>query len=311
VKRLVKSALRRVIDFARPSLRADVDDALSQALLHSLSNEREIYAQQLQRNTVNQYLAFKSQGIAPYPKIQDAGFRVYSQFEEDGIILYVLAMIGFRTRRVVEMCCGSGDECMATNLILNHGFHGYLFDGSQQNISRAEQFFSKKKDCLLYRPVLTQGWITAENVNSLLVDSGCAGEVDLFSLDIDGNDYWVWKAIEAINPRLVVCETQDIIPSDRSLTIAYQPDFDCWSKHGAEQDYRSVSLLAMQKLFKKRGYRLIGAHRHGFNAFFLREDEGANLFPEVSIQEIHDNYWTKWGQANRWPPVKDMNWVEV
>jgi hypothetical protein len=109
-------------------------------------------------------------------------------------------MIGFRTRRVVETCCGSRDECMATNLILNHGFHGYLFDGSQENISRAERFFRRKKDCLLYSPVLTQGWITAENVNNLLVNSGCAGEVDLFSLDIDGNDYGYGKRSRRSTP---------------------------------------------------------------------------------------------------------------
>jgi hypothetical protein len=159
--------------------------------------------------------------------------------------------------------------------------------------------------------VLTQGWITVENVNDLLTRSGCAGEIDLFSLDIDGNDYWVWDAIEAINPRLLVFETQNIIPSDKSLTIEYQADFDSGSKIGAEQDFRSVSLLAMQKLCKKRGYRMIGAHRHGFNVFFLREDEGVHFFPEVSIQEVHDNFWTRWGQTHRWPLVKDMPWKEV
>src|SRR3974390_403143 len=70
--------------------------------------DRESASQQMQRSIVNQYLGFKAQGIAPYPKIQDAGFRVYSQFEEDGIILYLLSMIGFKTKRVVEMCCGTG-----------------------------------------------------------------------------------------------------------------------------------------------------------------------------------------------------------
>jgi hypothetical protein len=249
--------------------------------------------------------------IIPYPNIKDAGFGVYSQFEEDGIILYVLSMIGFKSKRVVEMCCGSGDECMATNLILNHGFDGYLFDGNKDNISRAESFFHSKKDCLLYSPFLTHRWITVANVNELLIKSGSAGEVDLFSLDMDGNDYWIWNAINAINPRLLVFETHDIIPSDKSLTIKYQENFDCRSKIGHEQDYRSVSLLAMQTLCKERGYRMIGAHRHGFNVFFLRQDEGIDVFPEVTIEEVHNNYWTRWGQTHRWPLVKDMAWQEV
>jgi hypothetical protein len=284
-------------------VRSAVEDAIS---VH-----RDSVSQQIQRNIVIHYLICKSNGLILYGNIQEAGFRVYSQFEEDGIILYILSMIGFKTKMVVEMCCGSGDECMATNLILNHGFDGYLFDGSEDNIARAKLFFRSKKDCLLYPPVLTHAWITVDNVNKMLTESGCAGEVDLFSLDIDGNDYWIWEAIEAINPRLLLFETHNIIPSGQALTIEYQEDFDCWSKIGAEQDYRGVSLLAMQKLCKKRGYRMIGAHRHGFNVFFLREDEGMDFFPEVGIEEIHNNFWTRWGQTHRWPLVKDMPWKEV
>jgi hypothetical protein len=200
---------------------------------------------------------------------------------------------------------------MATNLILNHGFDGYLFEGDPKNVSAAKEFFKRKHDCCLYPPVVTHAWITKDNVNELLTQSGCTDEVDLFSLDIDGNDYWIWDAISAIKPRLLVIETHNIIPADRSVTIEYQPDFYCWDKPITEQDYRGASLLAMQRLCKRRGYRMIGAHRHGFNVFFLRDDEGTHFFPEVSIGEVHDNDWTRWGQANRWPSVKDMPWREV
>ena len=267
--------------------------------------------QQAQRVILNQYRAFKAQGIVPYRQIKDAGFRVYSEFEEDGIALYVLSMIGFKTRRVVEIGCGSGNECMATNLILNHGFEGFLFDGSARNIGAASAFFASKQDCRLHAPVLKQAWITVDNVNDLLRGSGCQGEVDMFSLDIDGNDYWIWQAIDVINPRLLLFETHDIIPATESLTIPYQPDFDVWSKPLPEQDFRSVSLLAMSKLCRQRGYRPIGSHRYGFNIFFLRNDEGLDCFPEVPLEEIHDNPHTRWGRETRWPLVKDMPWVKV
>jgi hypothetical protein len=260
MRRIAKRVLRPAYEVARRLIREAAREAL----------DHDSVSQQVQRNIVNQYQSFKMTGILPYTKIRDAGFRVYSEFEEDGIILYVLSMIGFKTRRVVEMCCGAANECMATNLILNHGFDGYLFDGNQENIRAANEFFGRKHDCLLYPPVVTHAWITKDNVNELLTQSGCTGEVDLFSLDMDGNDYWIWDAIRAINPRLLVFETQNIIPADRSLTIEYRPDFYCWDKPIAEQDYRGVSLLAMQRLCKRRGYRMIGAHRHGFNVFFLR-----------------------------------------
>ena len=280
-------------------------------LTDGFTSDNESLSQQVQRNIVTQYLLAKKQGLALYPTLYESGFRVYSEFEEDGMILYVLAIIGFKNKKVVEMCCGAGRECMASNLILNHGFDGYLFDGDRTNVELARRFFGSKKDCLLYTPVLTNSWITTDNVNNLLLDAGCAGEVDVFSLDIDGNDYWIWQAIDVLKPRLFVCETHNVIPSDQSLTIEYRPDFDCQSKVGPEQDYRGVSLLAMVRLCKDKGYRLIGAHRHGFNAFFLREDEGRDLFPEVSIEEVHNNYWTKLAQSKRWPLVRDMRWVKV
>jgi hypothetical protein len=302
MKSIVRRAMRPAYELARHLIREAAIEA---------AGDRESFSQQMQRNIVNQYQSFKMTGVLPYSVIRDAGFRVYSQFEEDGIILYVLSIIGFKTRRVVEMCCGSAHECMATNLILNHGFDGYLFEGDPKNVSAAKEFFKRKHDCCLYPPVVTRAWITKDNVNELLMQSGCTGEVDLFSLDIDGNDYWIWDAISVIKPRLLVIETNNIIPADRSLTIEYQPDFYCWDKPITEQDYRGASLLAMQTLCKRRGYRMIGAHRHGFNVFFLRDDEGTHFFPEVSIGEVHDNHWTQWGQANRWPSVKDMPWRKV
>jgi hypothetical protein len=282
--------------------------------LHDLIDRNTVdeqsICQQVQRQIVTQYLLAKNQGIVVYEKLCQSGFRVYSEFEEDGMILYVLAMIGFKSKKVVEMCCGTGRESMSTNLILHHGFDGYLFDGDSDNIRLAQDFFRSRKDCLLYSPIIKHSWITADNVNDLLVDAGCAGEVDVFSLDMDGNDYWIWRAIKVIQPRLLVCETHNVIPTDLSLTIEYRPDFRCYS-NGHEQDYRSVSLLAMVKLCKEKGYRLIGAHRHGFNVFFLRQDEDTKFFPEISVEEVHQNYWTNFCQKNRWPLVKDMNWVKV
>jgi hypothetical protein len=267
--------------------------------------------QQVQRSIVNQYALSKQTGVAPYSDIKDAGFRVYSQFEEDGIILYVLSMIGFKTRRVVEMCCGDGTECMATNLILNHGFEGFLFDGSESKVCAAKAFFAGKKDCLLYQPFVTHAWITAENVNDLNINAGCKGEIDLLSLDMDGNDYWIFKALDVVQPRLIIAECNNVIPTNRSLTIEYDPNFTNPAPGGHFTAHAGMSALAMQKLCKQRGYRMIGAHRHGFNVLFLKSGEGEKFFPEVSIGQVHDNHWTRLSHESRWPKVKDMPWQEV
>jgi hypothetical protein len=266
--------------------------------------------QQLQKILINQYADCLATGRRPFPRIADAGFRCHSQFEEDGIILYVLAAIGMTTRKVVEICCGDGYECMAANLILSHGYEGFLFDGDENNTEAARRFFSSKRDCLLVPPKIKQAWISKENINELLREIGASGEVDLFSLDIDGNDYYVWEALSEIRPRLCVFETHNMVPPDLSITIPYDPGFDCWSKSGHEQQFRSVSLLAMKKLSERKGYRLIGGHKHGFNVFFMRNDIGQETFPAVEMEDVQNNSWTRF-QRGLWPLVKDMPWVSV
>ena len=273
--------------------------------------DAESINQQLQQVLINQHKANLRQGEKSYEDVSQAGFRCYSQFEEDGIILYVLSMIGMKTKKVVEICIGNGEECMATNLILNHGYQGFLFDGSEHNVEHANRFFKSKKDCLLNPPSVEAAWITKDNVNDLLRNIGAQDEVDLLSLDIDGNDYYIWEAINEINPRLCVFETHDIVPGDLSITIPYEENFNWKTKEGAEPDFRSVSLLSMKKLSERKGYRLIGAHKHGFNVFFLRNDIAQDIFPEVSIDHVHNNLWTKVGQQQRWPLVKDKPWVKV
>ncbi|MEY4806740.1 MAG: hypothetical protein RLZZ206_1129 [Cyanobacteriota bacterium] len=301
----MKAILRRVSQKAAQSISRNI------CLQLPTQSDPESLNQQIQLSIKNQWLQWRAAGSSPYNKIQEAGFRCYSQFEEDGIILYLLTMLGISCGTAIEMCCGTGDECMTTNLILNHGFKAYLFDGSQANIDAATNYFRAKKDCLLVKPELKCSWITTDNVNDLLRDLGCPEDVDFFSLDIDGNDYWVWEAISDIRPKICCFETHDIIPSDRSITIPYNPNFNCWSQPLDHQDFRSVSLAAMAKLSRAKGYRLIGSHRHGFNAFFMRNDVGQSFFPEVSVSDIHDNPWSRYGQDKRWQLVKDLGWIEV
>jgi len=257
-------------------------------------------------------------GLSPekLPRFSDVGFRCFSQFEEDGILLFIFSLIGEKTKKVVEMCVGDGTECMATNLIINHGWEGILFDGNKRLIKRGRKFFADEKLTTLYPPVLKHAWITAENVDDLLcnaldVQKTDEVEIDLFSLDIDGVDYWVLKNINVINPRVCIIETNNCIPSDLSLTVKYNPVFLCDYRNTTRRDYVSMSLRAAVKLFRDKGYRLIGSHRYGFNAIFMRNDVGTEYFPEVSIESVHAHPYTKHAQAVRWPVVKSYEWEEV
>jgi hypothetical protein len=283
------------------------EDRIDKIDLHSSFISQEI--QVLLKLKYKEYLVNRE--VSSLPTFDEVGFKAYSQFEEDGILLYIFSTIGTETKKVVEICAGDGKECMATNLIINHGWEGYLFDGSPEKVRQGQDFFSKHQQTFLRTPTFKQAWFNAENVNSILENTGAVGEVDLLSLDIDGMDYWVWQAIECIQPRVCVFETNNTIPADLSLTAKYDPNFNYLNQLPIHRDYRSASLLATQRISAKKGYRLIGSHRHGFNCFFMRNDIGQNYFPEVSVESCHDNPYTRDAQKYRWPSVRDLDWHAV
>ena len=130
--------------------------------------------------------------------------------------------------------------------------------------------------------------------------------MDFLSLDLDGMEYWIWKALECIRPRVVVCETHNVIGADKALTVPYDPDFRITTP-----DHNGASLAAMTKLAKSRGYRLVGAHRYGFNAFFIREGVGEELLPAVSVSSCLQHPYAKHAVRERWPRVRDLGWQEV
>lgn len=210
------------------------------------------------------------------PKFIDTEFRAFSQNGEDGILLYIFSLVGMQTRIAVEVCAGNGIESNSANLIVNHGFNGLLFDGDKKNIQTARDFFNHSKDTFVSPPKIVKAWITKDNINDLIEENGINGEIDLLSLDMDGVDYWIWKATNVINPRVVVVEYHEELGTD-PITVPYADNF---RKQGT---YFGASLPAFTKLAKEKGYRLVGANRQKFNGFYLRNDISPEIFPEVSV----------------------------
>lgn len=226
--------------------------------------------------------------------LRDVEFKNYSQSGEDGILMYVFALIGTTNRQALEICAGNGKECNSANLILNHGWTGLLFDGDANNIAIAREFFSTHPNTWLGpQPVVCHAWITAENINTLVTDHGMSGEIDLLSLDLDGIDLWVWQALTAVSPRVVILEIQAAWLAELSVSSPYSPHFigrwtpidDC----GGVIQYGGASLQAFVKIAKQKGYRLIGGNRLNHNVVFMREDVGTHLFPEVAPASIFTN----------------------
>jgi hypothetical protein len=216
---------------------------------------------------------------APRPAFRDVEFRCFSQTGEDGILLYLFALLGTTNRKCVEVCAGDGIECNTANLIVNHGWDGLLFDGNPKNVRRGRRFYAKCPETFVRPPTFVEAWITAENINALLRENGAEGDIDLLSLDLDGVDYWIWEAIDCVRPRVVVVECRPEWGPEKTVTVPYRPDFATGSVKWPW--YGGASLPAFVKLGREKGYRLVGAIRHGFNAFFVRDGVGEELLPEV------------------------------
>jgi len=130
--------------------------------------------------------------------------------------------------------------------------------------------------------LIKKEFITAENIESIFKKYNAPREPDLLSIDIDSNDYWIWKAIKNYKPRVVVIEYNSSIPPTESKAIKYDTNFKF-----DKTDYYGGSLLAMQKLGKEKDYTLIACNRIGVNAFFIRNDLIKNNFKIKNIKQIY------------------------
>ncbi|MEO8627508.1 MAG: hypothetical protein ABI612_05320 [Betaproteobacteria bacterium] len=115
--------------------------------------------------------------------------------------------------------------------------------------------------------------MTAENIEGLFDEGGVKSEFDLLSIDVDGNDYWIWKAIQRFNPRVVCIEYNSNLGDTVACTKAYDPN---WRWDGST--VFGASLAAFEKLGREKGYSLVGCDFLGINAYFVRDDLLESLF---------------------------------
>jgi len=229
--------------------------------------------------------------------LNHVGFRAFSQFDEDGILLYLLSIIGMTNRQAVEMAAGVGYESNTANLIINHNFCALLFERDQEVASQCQQFYQNYQDTHWNIPIrVDTTWLNAENINHAISAHGFFGEIDLFSLDVDGMDYWLLESLSVVQPRVIVLEYNAIFGADVSMAAAYEPEFSC-----REGLATGATLAAFDNLCRKRGYRLVGCNRNCLNAFYVKEELAKDIFPEISVEDclLSARYpWWKKGGAS-------------
>jgi hypothetical protein len=223
--------------------------------------------------------------------IGNAEFRVFSQWGEDGIIQYLIQRVPIERKLFVEFGVENYTEANTRFLAINNSWAGLVLDGSAEHIADI------KNDSIYWSNNIKadHAFITKDNINDLITRNGIRGDIGLLSVDIDGNDYWVWEAINCVSPRIVICEYNSLFGPTAKVTTPYDPGFVRERAHFSKVFY-GASISALSDLAAAKGYSLVAGNSAGNNVFFVRNDllgslrtvRPLDVYREAPFREFHD-----------------------
>ncbi len=201
---------------------------------------------------------------------------------EDGIISEIFNRINIDNRVFVEIGIGNGLE-NNTTFLLQQGWTGYWLEGNQNAVRFILRRFTKSISAGSLH--IKQGFVRADNVNEMLEDFGAPNEVDLLSVDIDRNTYYILEAILLnIRPRVIVTEYSALYPPPIQWQVEYMPE-KTWNR----SSYAGASLKAYESLARNFSYSLVGCDLCGVNAFFVRDDLlGDHFLPPYTVENHYE-----------------------
>lgn len=231
---------------------------------------------------IENYLAenlFKGLRYQDPKRLNKFEYQIFSQNGEDGILEEIFKRIGKKDQWFVELGAGNGMENNTTALLLTK-WQGVWLESDTHCVQQAENFFKQLIDDKTL--LVKKASVTAENIEQLFGECHVPHEFDLLSIDIDGNDYWVWKAITNYSPRVVVIEYNAILRPPIQWVMRYKP-----AHRWGRTCYFGASLKSLESLGREKGYALVGCDYRGVNAFFIRLDLVSNFFVEPYTAENH------------------------
>lgn len=226
-----------------------------------------------------------------HSKIENSGFKVFSQWDEDGIIQFLINKIDIKNKIFIEFGVENYTESNTRFLLTNNNWSGLIIDGDINNINYI------KKDPIYWASNLKacHSFITRNNINKIISDNGISGQIGILSIDIDGVDYWVWEAINNISPDIVICEYNNLFGEKIEVSVPYDDNFVRENAHFSKV-YYGASLTALYNLAKIKGYKLVATNSAGNNVFFVKNDLMSDLksltpsdvFKESTFREYHN-----------------------
>ena len=199
--------------------------------------------------------------------IQDYEFKVFSQNGEDGIIQFLVNNLNISNKTFVEFGVETYIEANTKFLLLNNGWSGLIIDGNKDAMNSISMSDLHWK----YDLKSVGAFISKDNINEIIESNGIQGEIGLLSVDIDGNDYWIFENIRCISPQILIMEYNSIFGDTHKITVPYDENFVRGNKHFSHL-YYGASIAALCDIASKKGYDLIGSNSFGNNLFFVRHD---------------------------------------
>lgn len=194
------------------------------------------------------------------------GYTVFSQWDEDGLIQFLVGRVN-PPKIFVEIGAGNFTECNTRLLSVKDHWSGLLVEIDRE---LAGEIVARNDYWKHPHKVVCEA-VHAGNVNRLLAENGCTGEVGLLSIDVDGIDYWIWRAVEAISPAILVCEYNGVFGGELRVSVPYDQGFNRFRSHYSGL-YAGASLAALVELGCTKGYAFVGTNSGRNNAFFVRHD---------------------------------------
>lgn len=215
----------------------------------------------------------------PFPHM----WNVFTQEGEDGILLHLFLTIGTTNKQFIDIGSNDGINSNCANLALHHEWNGLFIDADKKALQRGVYIYRSflKEAAGLFR--FMEKMVTPETIDNLLKDVSTNTEPDLLCMDLDGNDYHIWNAIQSIRPRVVVTEVQI-----EKGTVLYVPHYQLEFEPYENDVPKGASVASMNQLAAEKGYTLVAANKGGYNLFFVRNDCMDGLH-SVSPEEVVAN----------------------
>jgi len=273
--RSIVNVIRKIEDLAN-AIRKDIKNVHLDQSNYIRSQENDLKSHRILNAKQLIELNKQKKDIQP---IENLEFQVFSQFGDDGIIQYIINSIDFPSKTFIEFGVETYKEANTRFLMINNNWSGMVIDGSENNIN----FIRQDGIYFAHEIYVKHSFITKENINGLLSTFPYGPEIGILSIDIDGNDYWVWKEINVVNPILVIVEYNSVFGANNPWTIPYEPSYTRTTNTSDVLVY-GASLLSLCDLAEEKGYNFIGCNSAGNNAYFLRKDKMGSFKPLTSTE---------------------------